>query len=65
MPGDLSRKDVCNANLVDEKEKLCPVRADLGTTILSTVSEDKDRKGLFIFKFHTSKIYNVIDTTTI
>lgn len=35
MPGDLARKDVCNAKLVDEKEKLCSVRDDLGATILS------------------------------
>ncbi len=65
MPADLARKDVCNAETVAEKKDLCNVRADLGSLILSSVKEDADRKGLFLFKFSTADIYNNIDTTSV
>ena len=65
MPEDLARKDVCNSQTVDEKSSLCTVRSDIGKLILDNVKEDAERKGLFLFKFTTSDIYNAVDTTSI
>ena len=67
MPGNLPRKDLCNSELVAEKDQLCPVRADLGPTILSQAlkNEDPERKGLFFFKFTSEQLYNVASLETV